>query len=226
MKVKKLLAVGLAATFTLLAGCSSSSTSDENAGGSVSSTAPAVATTASDSQSSSPVSGSLTDYQIQINGELYAFPMTVAEFEQLGWSFAPNQDDGRTVPAGKFVEKKFTASDGSCIDAFLINHSAEEQPYADCYVAGIEVFADDVKFDINTIVMAKGITFGVSTEDDITEAFGNNADIFDKENYKYICYEEDSYNYVYFYVYKDTNTLKRVCLFTDKAPENLPAEDA
>lgn len=222
MKAKKILAAGLAATFMLLAGCSSSAPVDQNVGEPVSRT---EASTALGSQETVQLSDNLTDYQIQLNGMVYDLPMTEADFEKCGWSIDQYEDDDEMVSSGRYIMKWYKAADGSRVLVYIINFSTSEQLYSDCYVSGFEISADDINFDISNIVMAKGITFGVSTQDDIVEAFGDSTKEYDEDYYRILEYKEDGYNYVKFYVYKDINALKKVILFTNEEPENLSADE-
>ena len=111
-------------------------------------------------------------FQVQINDVVYQFPMTYAQFTSLGWEY--KDDDGTMLGSKHYtVGERFVKDKMECT-VHILNIDVNELPFRDCLIGGIDL---DYYMTRNapdtTIVLPKGITFGVSTADDVRAAYGS-----------------------------------------------------
>ena len=157
-------------------------------------------------------SDDLFAFQASVDGNLISAPCAVKDLEALGYSFGDK--------SGNTLENNYTTSglmknaDGNYVSVEIYNTSGSAKTFAECEI-------DDIYFKKNnlegqTLVFAKGITFGAS-EDDIIKAFGepsNRSDIDDSITLSYYIDGKDIKNAVKFYLWK--GELNEVDLCTDK----------
>ena len=157
-------------------------------------------------------SDDLFAFQASVDGNLISAPCAVKDLEALGYSFGDK--------SGNSLENNYTTSglmknaDGNYVSVEIYNTSGSAKTFAECEI-------DDIYFKKNnlegqTLVFAKGITFGAS-EDDIIKAFGEpskRSDIDDSITLSYYIDGKDIKNAVKFYLWK--GELNEVDLCTDK----------
>lgn len=109
------------------------------------------------------------DYQIDLNGTVYQFPIPYSEWSSMGWKadMLPT-----TLAAGddKFV--RFYMDDIE-LSADIANLGLTEADIKDCFILGISI--DSGIHDVApeyVITMSGGVKFGEATEQDIKTAFG------------------------------------------------------
>lgn len=170
----------------------------------------------------SALSDDLFDFQMEILGEVYQFPMTYADFTAKGWTLKNEEDGNEMLGANTYGFVTFRKGDLSA-SADMVNLMVNEAPVTDCLAAGIEIDGVYSDADIASlgIKLAKGVTMGVSTVDDIKAAYGEPSDTYEGDLYWKLTYEKDIYEEVEFYVYKEQNTLLEVSLRNMVEPENF-----
>lgn len=168
------------------------------------------------------LSDNLFDFQIEILGEVYQFPMTYADFTAKGWTLKNEEDGNEMLGANTYGFITFQKGDLSA-SVDIVNLMVNEAPVTDCLAAGIEI--DGVYSDVDMaslgIKLAKGVTMGVSTVDDIKAAYGEPSDTYEGDLYWKMTYEKDIYEEVELYVYKEQNALLEVSLRNMVEPENF-----
>lgn len=221
MILKKIVSVMMTAVLLclVLASCAGNDNSPVYDDNNADSEQTAPVSQGTDYKTSYSLTDNLYDFQIEINGNVYDFPMTVAEFMKCGWMLGKYEEPEQMIGSGKEDLIWFESADGSQVNARVLNYSASEQAYSDCHVSGIIIARDEVKFNISGIKMAKGVAFGASSLDDIVAAFGEYKTEYDSDSYKIIEYSSDIYKKVSFYVYKDTGTLGKVDMQTNDKPK-------
>ncbi len=168
------------------------------------------------------LSDSLFDFQIEILGEVYQFPMTYADFTAKGWAPKNEEDANEMLGANTYSFFTFQKGDLSA-SVNIMNLMVNEAPVTDCLAAGIEIDGVYSDADIASlgIKLAKGVTMGVSTVDDIKAAYGEPSDTYEGDLYWKMTYDKDIYEDVEFYVYKEQNALLEVSLRNMVEPENF-----
>ncbi|MBE5962052.1 MAG: hypothetical protein E7256_11855 [Lachnospiraceae bacterium] len=156
-------------------------------------------------QADASLSDDLYQFQVAINGDVYTLPMTFEKFVSYGWEY---QGDGtQTLSPGYYLAAEVFEKDGLQIYADIINMGMNVEAMSDCIIAGLNM--DKFMVDDNdvTITFAKGIEYGVSTIEDIKNAYGTPTDTYEGELYTKLTYELDSYQQVEFCVDAETKTL-------------------
>ena len=117
------------------------------------------------------------DYQLSIDGTIYAFPMPYSEFESMGWkcSYLPTHIDGGGSDYATFE------LDG--IEAYVLinNYGLNEAPIEDCHVIGISVDSDDFDATAHEIIMPGGFKMLEATLDEVKSSYGAPEYIYDGE---------------------------------------------
>lgn len=168
------------------------------------------------------LSDDIYDFQMEISGDLYQFPMTYADFTALGWTLNDTEDPEMMITSNSYGMVYFTKGDLS-ICADVINLGVNEAAMTDCLVGGITIDEGSSGLDLVPlgIKLAKGITMGQSNLDDIKAAYGDPTDTYEGDLYTKLAYQKDFYQQAEFYVFKEDNTLREVSLRNFSEPEGF-----
>lgn len=171
------------------------------------------------------LSDNIYDYQIMIDNTVYQFPMSVSDFMATGLSVSSYDDPNELIRPGYEESIWFTYNDGSKFIAYVVNFAKSEAPVTDCHVVGVSLYsnqeaASEILFDTTKIKMAKNITLGVSTYDDVVSAYGNANDTSLYEEFGKIKYAEDLYRSVEF-TFDESNILKAIDIENIEQPTDV-----
>lgn len=169
------------------------------------------------------ISEELYDFQIQLDGEVYQFPMTFDEFVAYGWEFDGEPEElEMDLEPNQYDLVYFTKGDVECM-VFVLNLGLNTQPISAGLVGGISI--DNFDWDVNTgsVVLAKEIERGKATLEDIKAAYGNPTDTYEGDLYTSLSYEKDLYQNVELYVYKESGVLEDVEIRNFVVPEGFDA---
>lgn len=120
----------------------------------------------------------LYSFQIQINGDLYQFPMTYQQFISYGWVY--DDDDTEMLDSNyMYSTMVFRMGDLQCYTS-MVNFDINQRPVNECYVGGISLDSYQVEKGGNPqIVLPGGVTFGVTTADEAIAKYGTPTEEFD-----------------------------------------------
>lgn len=154
-------------------------------------------TTAAKVTASGTLSEDKYSFQVQINGELYQFPMTYADFTAKGWEY--KNDPEASVDSMNYGVAERFALDGIECYADIVNLDPNAQPVKQCLIGGVSIDAFNLgkKVSDTQIILPGNITYGVSTIEEAKEKYGtpNDEYKFDDGSIK-ILYEKDRYSIV------------------------------
>lgn len=109
------------------------------------------------------------DYQIDLNGTIYQFPIPYSEWSSMGWKADTLPT---TLAAGDDAFVDFYMDDIE-ISVDIANLGLSEADIRDCFILGISIDSDfDYVAPGYVITMSGGIKYGEATEQDIKTAFG------------------------------------------------------
>lgn len=167
------------------------------------------------------LSDNVYDFQLKIGDGMYQFPMTYADFTALGWALGKNDSPDTMVGSNSYTSVTFLQGENT-IYADVFNLGINEAPVSECLIGGISLdgstsFGTDIT--ANTVELAGGIVMGQANADDIQAAYGSPTDTYDSDLYTKLTYEQDMYQRVELYVYKDDNTLKQIDIRNFSEPE-------
>lgn len=170
----------------------------------------------------SALSDSLFDFQIEILGDVYQFPMSYADFMAKGWELRTAEDADEMLSTNTYGSISFQKGDLS-VYGDVVNFQVNEAAVKDCLIAGISVNEGNSDLDLPSlgVKLAKGITLGVSNLDDIKAAYGEPSDTYEGDLYTKVAYEKDIYEDVELYVYKEDNTLREISIRNMVEPEGF-----
>lgn len=136
------------------------------------------------------ISDELFDFEFAVNDEVYALPTAFSEFKANGWEVAGGEDE--TVTAGGYLILTVFEKGEDQISFQPYNLSDEDIPMTEAKVGEVDI--DSGSCSGMTVQIAKGITLGSSTLDDVKAAFGEPSDIYDGDyNIEYTYNNEGVY---------------------------------
>lgn len=172
--------------------------------------------------SKAPASGELSDdiydFQISIDGYVYNIPFPYTVFEANG--FEADLDDAEDVPSMHYTLSDPIKFGKSRLYAQFMNFDINARPMEDCYIVSVKFDSYDIKDD-HEIMLPKGITMGVSTLDDIVDAYGDPSDVYEGSLYTKYTYEADIYNSVDIAVDIETGTVSQIEIQNIVEPEDF-----
>ncbi len=163
-----------------------------------------------------------TQYRLQIDEEVYTFPMTMDRFTGRGWT---GGTDGGTLEPFKYERYLFRRDDQTC-SAYLYNPSDQTLPLDECLVGGIVIEEHDWADLDCKITLPGDIIRGVSTGEDILEAYGEPSELCEGSLYTIYSYREDIDREVELEVYNTSGLLHNIRIenFAESKAPAYPAE--
>lgn len=157
-------------------------------------------------------------FQLLLDGQLYTFPMSYADFTALGWEY---QDDetAEIEPNSYSSTEVFLKGD---LQAYvsMVNLGLNTLPLSECSVGGFSIDSWQFQEAPNTTIeLPGGIVYGTSTLEDIKAAYGEPSDTYEGDLYTKLTYEYDYYQSLELYVSTETGLLNEV------AVENFVADE-
>lgn len=165
------------------------------------------------------LSGDIYSFQLKIDGELYQFPMSYADFTALGWEY---QDDASSELSPNSYSAAEVFKKGE-LEAYakIMNLGINTVPLSECMIGGISI--DTWQFQDapdTSIELPGGIVYGVSTLEDVKAAYGEPSDTYEGDLYTKLGYEYDYYQEWELYIEKESGVLYEIDV------ENMIADEA
>lgn len=171
-------------------------------------------------QAASILSDDWKDYQIEIDGQVYQFPMTMEAFQACGWECEDDlSQELEPYQYGSFV----FVQDDMKIYAELINFGKNTVAAQDCIVGGLTVDSYYWEECTKHVGLAGGIERMVSDGAAIEAAWGKPSDTYEGELYTSYTYETDSYSSIELSVYKESGVLEEIDISNLVEPEGFDA---
>lgn len=131
------------------------------------------------------------DYQMNINGTIYQFPIPYTEWKTKGWSC----NSLPTEIAGNSYEYCYFTNAGLECSALLYNYGLNVAEPSACFIIAVEIDGEWDNIPDGTVIeLPNGIQYGVSTESDIKTAYGAPDYYYQGEDYTSIDYAGDTYD--------------------------------
>jgi len=145
------------------------------------------------------LSGILYDYTFMLEGDTITLPITLGEFIGLGWELSPYFVMMKTLEGNtRGMLGEFDKA-GKEIRIDVLNMNDEEIQIEESIVYKIKSSINDENYPI--IELPRGIILGVSTIDEVIEAFGWPTRYWELDDE----YEYDDYGYTYELIYESEN---------------------
>lgn len=157
------------------------------------------------------------DYQISIDGTVYALPIPITEWESKGW----RADYMPTYVSGEGSEFVTFEKDGITVSTLLYNYGLNEAPVENCYIIGLKVYSEDIKAG-KEVILPGNIKMDVATVDDIKKAYGAPEYIYEGSNYTSLDYAGDEYeDGMDLQVDTESGTLNQISLANTAIPDGV-----
>lgn len=160
------------------------------------------------------------DYQIQIDGQVYQFPMMFADFEAMGWT--TDEAEELELQPNEYSMICFTKDDVKCT-VFVLNLGMNNAMAAECIVGGISIDNFDWELGTGTVALPGGIERGQSDVAAIEAAYGKPSDTYEGDLYTQLTYETDYNSSVEMSVYKESGVLEDIEVRNFVEPEGFEA---
>lgn len=154
------------------------------------------------------LSDDIYSFQAEIDGEVYQFPMSYAEFTAKGWTY--DGDAAQTMDPEQYTTAETFKKDASKLYATIFNLGMNTVPFSECQIGGFSVDSYMMKDGAFSLKLPKGIEFGVSTLEDVKAAYGAPSRVYEGEMYTALSYEYDMYQNVEIQVDKETNVVSKI----------------
>lgn len=168
------------------------------------------------------LSEDLYSFQVEIDGEVYAFPMSYEDFTAKGWEC--KDDETELFEPNQYTPTASFEKDGLKVYVYIINQGIDTVPLSQCAVGGLSV--DSYQYDESTMsfTFPGGIAYGEATLDDITAAYGPASDTYEGDLYTELTYEYDYYQDWEFYVDAESGVLNEFDMRSFATDEQAVAE--
>lgn len=203
---KRLVLLSCILTVSLLAGCSEKNTDDTTSTTTEQTTQTTQTTQIEENDegtdteneaktadvSDVDISDDLFSYEFNLNGDNIKLPMSYEDFTALGWT--TKADTTEELKQYQYSLSEVFEKDGIKIYACFINNTQETLPESKCDIGGIDIdsfYLKDVDF---SFTLPNGIAYGVSTIDDIKNAYGEPDRVHEGALYTELTYKSDNYN--------------------------------
>lgn len=157
-----------------------------------------------------------SDYQLQIDEQVYQFPMMVPDLEAMGWT--SDELEGATLEPYSYSYFTFENGDSESY-VYILNLGKNVEPAANCIVGGMDIDNYDWKDSTSTVTLPGGIVKGEATVDSIKEAYGVPSDVYEGDLYTKLTYETDYNSYIDMYVYVESGVLDEITVKNFVEPE-------
>lgn len=155
------------------------------------------------------LSDDIYSFQIKIDGEVYQFPMSYADFTAHGWEYKDDASTGLS-PNSYSAAEVFKKGDLE-VYTQIVNFGLNTLPLSECTIGGISIDTWQFSDAPDTIIeLPGGITYNVSTLEDVKAAYGEPSDIYEGDLYTKLEYRYDYYQEWELYIEKETGVLYEV----------------
>lgn len=169
------------------------------------------------------LSGDWADYQIQVDDQVYQFPMMFSDFTAYGWTCT--DEEYPVLEPNQYDMMYFTKDDVQCT-AYVLNLGMNNESAENCIVGGMAIDGYDWDVSVGTVTLAGGIVRGQADEAAIEAAYGTPSDTYEGELYTSLTYETDLYSSVELSIDAESGVLEDIDIRNFVEPEGFDAGEA
>lgn len=168
-----------------------------------------------------------SDYAISIDGSVIDFPVAYADLEPVltEMGYAPKDDLSTELEPNQYGRFYFDKGDLE-ISLFVMNFDVNSHPASECIIGGIGLDSFSIPADAAKVELPGGIVRGISTLDDVRNAYGPESSNYDGELYTSLTYSTDAYEIMKINVDKETGTVSDIEIQDFEIPEGFEQGEA
>lgn len=140
------------------------------------------------------LSEDLLDFQISIDDRIYQVPMTYAKYVKAGWAYQ-GAEESTVHPSQMLLSEWFTKGQNQSL-AYLTNFDVQDVTVSESYLGGLMIDLDYMKEEDTKVLLAEEIELGVSTREEVVEAYGEPTSVKESETFPIVTYALDETSYV------------------------------
>ena len=171
---------------------------------------------AASAQDAVKLSEKLSDFQFAIQGQVYQLPMKMEELEALGWSYDGEAE--KMIDADSFLEKEKMKMEHGTFAADIVNMETEAKSVSEVWLGGIVL--ERSENEDPSIYLPGNIEMGVSSLEDVLNAYGEATDQYEEEENIYLTYEYGLYKKADFVFDSQEEILYKADLKNYRAPSD------
>ncbi|MDD3404174.1 MAG: hypothetical protein PHQ72_12595 [Hespellia sp.] len=133
-------------------------------------------------------------FEVSVNGEIYQLPMKYAQYTKSGWSYSGDEEE-MVSPSAMLLSDWFKRGDNRTL-AYLTNFDVSDVSTADSYLGGLMFDRNYIKDEDTQILLADEIQLGVSTPEEVKEAYGEPTKETESETFPTMTYAKDGDSFV------------------------------
>lgn len=158
-----------------------------------------------------PDLGDLSDdiysFQIQVDDEVYQFPMAFTQFTACGWEY--DGDENKSLDAGYRTSTDVFAKGKQKCYLRIMNFDINARPLKECHIVGITIDRSMVEKGGSRVLAPGGLEIGTATVEDVKAAHGTpSRENTTSDGSEYITYSKGTYETAEFVVDGKTKTLR------------------
>lgn len=161
-----------------------------------------------------------TDYVMQINDEIYQFPMSYEDLTAMGW--VADDVEGVELEPYQYGLFRFERDDVKATVS-LVNLGINTLAADSCIVGGMDIDNFDWEMGEGSIVLPGGIARGEATVESVQEAYGTPSNTYEGDMYTKLTYETDYNSSIDLYIYKESGVLEDIEIENFVQPEGFEA---
>lgn len=155
-------------------------------------------------------SGTLFDFQIVLDGETYAVPISYADFSAAGWTWKNSEDAAQELESNQYSLGVQLVKDDFQITAQMLNLSDTTQPLSACALGTITVDTYYLEDTSHTVSLPGDIVIGTANMDAVTATYGEPDDVYEGTSITTYTYEQSLYQQVKLTFDTDTGVSTKV----------------
>lgn len=163
------------------------------------------------------------DFQIQIDGTVYQFPMLYREWQELGWTARDSSEE--TLEPYQYDMFRYEQGEKLCT-VFILNLGVNNEPVENCIVAGMSLDNFDWDMAEGEVLLPGGLVRGQATGEEIEASYGVPTDTYEGDLYTKYTYETDYNSSVELTVGKESGVLEDIEIRNFVEPEGFEAGEA
>ncbi|MGF7011013.1 hypothetical protein M2146_001556 [Lachnospiraceae bacterium PF1-22] len=153
--------------------------------------------TKTDLKKSDKLSDDWTEFNVQVGEEVLKLPVSIAEFEKLGYVYDEEYTSSDTMVEADDIDFVWVENEeGNSISLTVYNDTNEALNVKECKVYGVSISDYGIGGESIEVLFAGGITIG-STIEEVKKAYGDEDDLYEGDSLKSYTWEKDVDNAYY-----------------------------
>ena len=168
-----------------------------------------------DVSNSSLLTEDWSSFKIEIDSDVYTFPMSYEEFTSFGLTY--DEDENIMLDSMERIHTKWFRNEKIVALTSITNLENDVLSIKDCYINEIRIDSQMISYFVENpddiqIILPCGIMLGTSTSDDVRAAYGMPSDVMMIDAREYLTYQLNYESYIRLSFEEDTQILEGITI--------------